>query len=128
MKKLAIIATATALLAACATGSYKPNPACGTFEGTFTTANGENVISTLQLNRNNSFNSILIYQNQPDNIFTEQGTYSLSGDKVKITPLNGEPAYYKVKKDALHRLNQQKHLITNTLADSYTLRRISCCK
>ncbi len=128
MKKMYLIAAATALLAACATHQERPGAYCGTFEGVTTTASGEKVLTTIQLNQNNQFNSITQYGGQPDSIFTEQGSYVVNGNTVKIIPLNGEPAYFLTEKDQLRRLDSQRHLTTGSWAKNYVLKRTACCK
>ncbi len=128
MRKVYLVAAATALLAACATYEGRPEAYCGTFEGMTSTASGEKVLTTIQLNQNKKFNSITQYGGQPDSIFTEQGNYVVNGNTVKIVPLNGEPAYFLVEKNQLRRLDSQRHLTTGSWAKNYVLKRTSCCK
>ncbi len=130
MKKIYMIFVTTALLAACATGSRKPEAYCGTFGGVFTSAENGQIEEILQLNKDGSFNSIMMYANSSDNIFTEQGNYTVTGETVKLVPFNGEPSYYKVEKNALRRTDNQRHLLMKNgrLANNYILKKTSCCK
>lgn len=127
MKKLYMIFAAVAMLAACATNNM-PADYCGTFQGTLPAASGPGIATTISLNGNNTYTEQMIYINEPDGIFNEQGTYSVMGNVIKLMPNNGMISYYQVEDGQIRRLDSMKRPITGVLADNYILKKTSCCR
>lgn len=127
MNKFALIFCTALLLAGCNSKNSSHSALCGTFEGTLPAADGPGIATTIQFNKNNTLQQKLVYIDQKNGTFNENGTFSVKGDIVEVKVGNNDTQYYKMGKNELRRLDSQKTVITGPLENYYILKQTKPC-
>ena len=58
-----------------------------------------------------------------DSEFDEKGAYKVKGNLLTLTPMDGQPEYYKVEENQVRKLNADKQPVTGALAENYVLKK-----
>ena len=58
-----------------------------------------------------------------DSEFDEKGTYKVKGNLLTLTPMDGQPEYYKVEENQVRKLDADKQPVTGALAENYVLKK-----
>lgn len=117
MKKYILILMCL-LSAGCSCNSHK---LCPVYKGTLPAASNPGIKTTLILNSNGTFKKDLIYIDETDGHFMENGTYIIHQNTL-ITHSKDETFYYKIKKNYLRQLDMNQQEITGPLASYYVLK------
>ena len=81
----------------------------GTYTGVFPAADGTYSLHMKYLDR--------------DSEFDEKGAYKVKGNLLTLTPMDGQPEYYKVEENQVRKLNADKQPVTGALAENYVLKK-----
>lgn len=93
----------------------------GTYTGVLPAADCPGIEVTLDLNKDNTFQSKFIYQER-NVTFEDQGIYSISSDSILTTVgENEDTVYYKVTNNHLKMLDQYKNEIPDEIGTLYIL-------
>lgn len=93
----------------------------GTYKGVLPAADCPGIEVTLDLNKDNTFQSIFIYQER-DITFEDQGLYTISNDSILTTiGENADTTYYKITENHLKILDQYKKEIPDEIGTQYIL-------
>ena len=58
-----------------------------------------------------------------DSEFDEKGAYKVKGNLLTLTPMDGQPEYYKVEENQVRKLDADKQPVTGALAENYVLKK-----
>ena len=86
----------------------------GTYTGVFPAADCPGIDMRLTLN--------MKYLDR-DSEFDEKGAYKVKGNLLTLTPMDGQPEYYKVEENQVRKLNADKQPVTGALAENYVLKK-----
>ena len=136
-----ILAAAAVALASCGgnaprrsaqqeTGAFKPDihnaetslDYRGTYRGVLPAADCPGIETTLTLAPDGSYALHLKYIDR-DSEFDEKGTYKVKGNLLTLTPMDGQPEYYKVEENQVRKLDADKQPVTGALAENYVLKK-----
>ena len=93
----------------------------GVYKGTLPAADCPGIETTLTLAPDGSYALHLKYIDR-DSEFDEKGAYKVKGNLLTLTPMDGQPEYYKVEENQVRKLDADKQPITGALADMYVLK------
>ena len=94
----------------------------GVYKGTLPAADCPVIETTLTLAPDGSYALHLKYIDR-DSEFDEKGTYKVKGNLLTLTPMDGQPEYYKVEENQVRKLNADKQPVTGALAENYVLKK-----
>ncbi len=95
----------------------------GTYTGTLPAADGPGIAFTLNLCDDGSYTSRSEYLER-DMTYTEQGHFTIEGERLTLHPDEGEPATcYRIEENSLRLLDSDGRPVTGPLADRYVLTR-----
>ena len=94
----------------------------GVYKGTLPAADCPGIETTLTLAPDGSYALHLKYIDR-DSEFDEKGAYKVKGNLLTLTPMDGQPEYYKVEENQVRKLNADKQPVTGALAENYTLQK-----
>lgn len=136
MKKIILVAAATALLAACSPTEPQQTQASqttasvadtsqnaldwqGIYTGMLPCADCSGIKTTLTLQNDGKFTLVSEYVGEADGIFNEKGTFkwNATGDKIKLS--NGNQ--YQVGENQLFMLDGDGNQVTGPMAEFYQL-------
>ena len=94
----------------------------GTYTGTLPCADCEGILTTLQLNNDNTFKKSTDYLGEQDGKFETTGTFTWSSDGNKIILVSQDgKEMYQVREGNLLMLDQEGQEVTGSLASHYIL-------
>lgn len=94
----------------------------GTYTGTFPAADCPGIDMRLTLKQDGTYSLHMKYLER-DAEFDEKGAYKVKGNLLTLTPMDGQPDYYKVEENRLRKLDADKQPVTGTLAENYVLKK-----
>lgn len=94
----------------------------GVYKGTLPAADCPGIETTLTLAPDGSYALHLKYIDR-DSEFDEKGAYKVKGNLLTLTPMDGQPEYYKVEENQVRKLNADKQPVTGALAENYVLKK-----
>ena len=94
----------------------------GVYKGTLPAADCPGIETTLTLAPDGSYALHLKYIDR-DSEFDEKGAYEVKGNLLTLTPMDGQPEYYKVEENQVRKLNADKQPVTGALAENYVLKK-----
>ena len=94
----------------------------GVYKGTLPAADCPGIETTLTLAPDGSYALHLKYIDR-DSEFDEKGTYKVKGNLLTLTPMDGQPEYYKVEENQVRKLDADKQPVTGALAENYVLKK-----
>ncbi len=93
----------------------------GVYEGLLPAADGPGIQTTLTLAPDGTFVWRSEYLDEQDGVFVDRGTYTLTGNVAALEVPGEGVRYVKVEEGRLRLLDQDKNVITGSLADMYVL-------
>lgn len=116
MKKILSLLVAVMAMAGCSCigGECVTADYSGTYEGNLVSANGTEIENFLFLNDDGTYSRQQYYAGMPDGIFTEQGRYSVNGNRLTLRPNNGMMSAYQIEKCKLLLLQTSEPLRSGT--------------
>lgn len=94
----------------------------GAYKGTLPAADCPGIETTLTLAPDGSYALHLKYIDR-DSEFDEKGAYKVKGNLLTLTPMDGQPEYYKVEENQVRKLDADKQPVTGALAENYVLKK-----
>jgi len=94
----------------------------GVYKGTLPAADCPGIETTLTLAPDGSYALHLKYIDR-DSEFDEKGAYKVKGNLLTLTPMDGQPEYYKVEENQVRKLDADKQPVTGALAENYVLKK-----
>ena len=94
----------------------------GVYKGTLPAADCPGIETTLTLAPDGSYALHLKYIDR-DSEFDEKGAYKVKGNLLTLTPMDGQPEYYKVEENQVRKLDADKQPVTGALAENYALKK-----
>lgn len=101
---------------------------CGTFSGTLPAASNPGIETTINFDKDHTFKTKLVYIDEQDGTFYENGTYQRRGSLLTVRPADDDLQYYQIENGQIRRLDTEKQPITGPLADFYVLKQTRNCK
>ena len=95
---------------------------CGTYRGTVPAADCPGIDMRLTLKKDGTYSLHMKYLDR-DSEFDEKGAYKVKGNLLTLTPMDGQPEYYKVEENQVRKLNADKQPVTGALAENYVLKK-----
>lgn len=94
----------------------------GIYQGTIPAADCPGIDVTLEINKDNTFQSKFVYQER--NItFEDQGLYTINDSILTTTGENADTVYYKITDNSLKMLDQYKNEIPDEIGKLYILKK-----
>lgn len=124
MRKFSLCLLAALALSGC---NSKSEQFCGTFNGTLPAASNPGIETTINFDKDHTFNTKLVYIDEPDGVFYESGTYQRKGSLITARPADNDPQYYQIENGQIRRLDSEKKPIDGSLADYYILKQTRSC-
>ena len=94
----------------------------GVYEGTLPAADCPGIMTTLTINKDNTFTLHSVYIDRKDATFDEKGTYTVNGNILTTTEGDGSNFFYKIEEGQLRMLDGDKQPVTGDLAEHYVLK------
>lgn len=94
----------------------------GIYQGTIPAADCPGIDVTLEINKDNTFQSKFVYQER--NItFEDQGLYTINDSILTTIGENADTVYYKITDNSLKMLDQYKNEIPDEIGKLYILKK-----
>lgn len=94
----------------------------GIYQGTLPAADCPGIDVTLEINKDNTFQSKFVYQER--NItFEDQGLYTINDSILTTIGENADTVYYKITDNSLKMLDQYKNEIPDEIGKLYILKK-----
>lgn len=93
----------------------------GTYTGTFPGADNPGIATKLTLHRDQSYTLESVYTGKDENKFEEKGDFSVDGNTLTLYSKSGQNQYFKIEEGRLRKLDNDKQVITGSLAEEYIL-------
>lgn len=94
----------------------------GIYQGTIPAADCPGIDVTLEINKDNTFQSKFVYQER--NItFEDQGLYTINDNILTTIGENADTVYYKITDNSLKMLDQYKNEIPDEIGKLYILKK-----
>ena len=87
----------------------------GTYTGVFPAADCPGIDMRLTLKKDGTYSL--------HSEFDEKGAYKVKGNLLTLTPMDGQPEYYKVEENQVRKLDADKQPVTGALAENYVLKK-----
>lgn len=124
MRKIPLYLLAAILLSGC---NSKSDQFCGTYNGTLPAASNPGIETTINFDKDHTFQAKLVYIDEKDGVFYERGTYQINDNLITARPADDDTQYYQIEKGQIRRLDSDKKPITGGLADYYILKQTREC-
>lgn len=124
MRKIPLYLLAAIILNGC---NPKSDQFCGTYNGTLPAASNPGIETTINFEKDHTFQAKLVYVDEKDGVFYERGTYQIKNKLLTALPVDNDPQYYQIEEGQIRRLNSDKKPITSDLADYYVLKQTRNC-
>lgn len=108
--------------ACCACFHRSKNTLCEIYTGTLPAASSIGIETTITFLPDGTFYEKNIYIGEKNGTFSENGTYTLKGQRITTVSAQGEKAYYRLEDEQIRRLDSEGNEITGALADFYILK------
>ena len=99
----------------------------GTYTGVFPAADCPGIDMRLTLKKDGTYSLHMKYLDR-DSEFDEKGAYKVKGNLLTLTPMDGQPEYYKVEENQVRKLDADKQPVTGALAENYVLNMTRCAE
>ena len=94
----------------------------GTYTGVFPAADCPGIDMRLTLKKDGTYSLHMKYLDR-DSEFDEKGAYKAKGNLLTLTPMDGQPEYYKAEENQVRKLDADKQPVTGALAENYVLKK-----